>query len=433
MSEQKSELLTVLEQLERDRGINRQEIIQVIEDTLVSAYRKQVGRDAIVEVHLDPASAQFSAFVAKKVVEVISNPDQEITREEAQKISSGKKYQVGDTLRVPLDVENFSRIAAQTARQIIIQKIRESERENIADEFTKKVGQIISGVIFRYQQKDILVNLGRAEGILPYREQVFREHLSVGEHIKVLVCQVERSGKSPRIILSRVRPEFVQKLLEQEVPEIYEKLVEIVKIVRAPGVRTKISVVTHNPKVDPVGACVGVKGARVKPIIEEMRNEKIDLIPYSSDPAKYIAAAFSPARVQNVTIISEKDRQAEVVVSDDMLAIAIGKNGHNINLVCELTGYNINVYSESEKKKILAARAEKVEGELAQLAGVGDRTSELLRKAGWDSVAKIAQAKTSELTSIAGIGDKTAQKIINSAKKIINDDKNKNKDEQKEK
>lgn len=426
MSEQKSELLTVLEQLEKDRGINRQDIIQVIENTLVAAYRKQVGKDALVEVRLDPTTAQFSAFVSKKVVEEVTNPDQEITVEEARKISPGKKYLPGETIKVPLDVENFSRIAAQTARQIIIQRIRESERESIADEFTRKVGQIVSGVIFRYQQKDILVNLGRAEGLLPYREQVFREHLSIGEHIKVLVCQVEKTPKGPRIILSRVRPEFVQKLLEQEVPEISEKLVEIVKVVRTPGVRTKIAVVTHNPKVDPVGACVGVKGARVKPIIEELRNEKIDLIPYSDDPVKYIGAAFSPAKVQQVSIISEKGRQAEVIVSDEMLAIAIGKNGHNINLVCELTGWNINVYSESEKKKMLSEQVEKVESELSRLEGVGERTAELLRKAGFDSVEKLAQAKTADLTSIVGIGEKTAQKIINSAKKIVPETRVKN-------
>jgi N utilization substance protein A len=283
----------------------------------------------------------------------------------------------------------------------------------------EKVGQIANGVVYRIANKNLIVDLGKTEAILPSSEQVFKEKFGVGQYIKTVIIKVEKSVKGSGVVLSRTSIELVKRLFELEVPEIYEKIVEIVNVVREPGMRTKIAVLSHNPKVDPVGACVGVKGARVKPISDELRGERIDLVSYSVDPTKYIAGAMSPAKVLSVIIISEEEKKAEVLVTDDVLFLAIGKSGHNVRLAAKLTGWHIDVKSEGQKKQESNERIEKQVEVFERLEFLSEKTIEMLVKAGITNVEKLSLLTVDDLITLPGIGPKTAEKIIEVAKNSI--------------
>lgn len=345
---EKGEILIALEQIEKDKKLKKEDILMTIESALVSAYKKHVGKNANVEAKINLDTGEVATNIIKIVVENVVNPLLEISVQDAKKIEQNTC--IGCEVKIPLNPQDFARIAAQTARQIIVQKIRESEKDLLFVEMKKKIGQIVNGVIYRITDgNNIVVDLGKTEAILPISEQVIKERFSIGQHIKAVVLKVERNTKGLGIVLSRASSQFVRRLFELEVPEIYEKIVEIVNVVREAGLRTKITVLSHNPKVDPVGACVGVKGARVKPIIDELRGERIDLVSYSVDPIKYIASSLSPAKVTSVAVVSDDDKKAEVLIADDMLSLAIGKNGNNVRLAAKLTGWHIDVKSESQK------------------------------------------------------------------------------------
>ncbi|MCA6079278.1 MAG: transcription termination factor NusA [Endomicrobium sp.] len=416
MSE-KGELLIALEQIEKDKKIKKEDILAVIENALVSAYKKHVGKNVNVEAKVDPELGKMVASVIKVVVKDVVNPLLEICVQDAKKL--GQNAELGAEVRIPLDTQDFSRIAAQTAKQVIVQKIRESERDSLFDEMREKIGQIVNGVIYRIVNRNLIVDLGKTEAILPLNEQIFREKFSVGQYIKAVIMKVEKNVKGSGVVLSRASIELVKKLFELEVPEIYEKVVEIVNVVREPGVRTKIAVLSHNPKVDPVGACVGVKGARVKPIIDELKGERIDLVPYSLDPAKYIASAMSPAKVISVLIISEEEKKSEVLVTDDMLFLAIGKDGHNVRLAAKLTGWHIDVKSEGQKKQEDNERIEKRTEILEELEGLSEKTIKTLVKAGITNIERLSLLTIDDITTLSGIGPKTAEKIIEAAKKSV--------------
>jgi len=416
MSE-KSELMMALEQIEKDKGIRKEEILNVIENALVSAYKKHVGKNVNVEASVDPVTGAMSARVIKKVVSDVTNPAMEIRPEEAKKIDP--EIKLNEDLRIPLDTQDFARIAAQTAKQVIVQKIRESERETLLEELKAKVGQMISGVVWRFANRNIIIDMGKSEAILPVSEQVFRERFNLGQHLRAIIIKAERTSRGPSVILSRSHPDLVRKLFEIEVPEIYEKVVTITNIVREPGMRTKVAVVSNNPKVDPVGACVGVKGARVKPIIEELQGERIDLISYSPDVSKYIGSSLSPAKVLGVSILSAEDKKAEVLVGDDMLSLAIGKNGHNVRLAAKLTGWHIDVKSEGQKKQEAQQKQAATTESLTQLEGIGPKTADVLTKSGLTDITKLAHMQIDDLTTLQGIGKKTAEKIIESAKRFL--------------
>lgn len=412
-----SELINALETIQKEKKISKEEILHVIENALVSAYKKHVGKAVNVEAKVNPETGAMSACVIKKVVDEVTNPLLEVSLQDAKKVSKSAK--IDEEIKIPLDTDDFSRIAAQTAKQVIVQKIRESERDSLYEEMKAKIGEMINGSIYKISNRNIIVDLGRTEAILPVSEQVPKESFSVGQHIRALIIKAEKNSKGPNIVLSRTHPDLVKVLFELEVPEIYEKVVDIVNIVREPGLRTKISVVSHNSKVDPVGACVGVKGARIKPIIDELRGERIDLIPFSNDSVKYITSALSPAKVLTVAIVSEEEKKAEVIVANDMLSLAIGKSGHNVRLAARLTGWHIDVKSEEQKKQESEQKIANKTSALEQLKGINDKTIDLLVQAGFTNINKIAELKIEDLTTLPGIGEKTAEKIIEAAKEAI--------------
>jgi N utilization substance protein A len=414
---EKSELMPVLEQIERDKGIKKDDILRMIEQAVVSAYKKHSGKMVNLEAKINPDTAEVQAFIIKKVVAQVTNDNIEIDEASAKKIKAGA--QLDEDLRIPVITEDFSRIAAQTAKQVIIQKIRETERQSLLDEFQTKEGILVGGTVHRFVEHNIIVDLGKAEGILPVREQVRRERFSIGERLKILILKVEKGTRGPKILLSRSHPLLVQRLFEQEVPEVYEKMVEVVEVVREPGFRCKVAVKSNNPKIDPVGACVGVKGSRVRPIIDELRGERIDLIPYSSDSNKYIAGSLSPAKVINVNIVNEAEKHAEIIVADDQLSLAIGKSGQNARLAARLTGWHIDIKSETQRKEAAQERAAASAEALSKLEGVGPRTADILIKGGWGSLEKLSNAKPDDLTGLRGVGEKTAKKIIEAAKDVL--------------
>jgi N utilization substance protein A len=412
----KSGLAHVLDQFEREKGIKKEEILKMIEQAMVSAYRKHAGETLNVEAHIE-ASGEISAYVVKTIVQTVADPDIEVSLAVAQKIDP--EAEEGGEVRYPIDPAEFGRIAAQTAKQVLTQRIRETEREFVFDEYKPKEGTLVNGSVQRFSNRNIIVDLGRAEGILPIREQVRREHWTVGERIRVLIYKVEKGPRGPEIVLSRAHEDFVKRLFEQEVPEIYEKTVEVIAVVREPGLRSKVVVRSNNAKVDPIGACVGVKGSRVRPIINELQGERIDLVAHSDDPVTFISNALTPAKPVSVAIVDSTFKRAEALVTDDALALAIGKNGQNIRLACKLTGWNIDVKTENQRKLESKQNASAVKEMFLELEGVGPRLADVLIKGGMDSVEKIAGASVADLTVYSGIGEKVAEKMIESARLVL--------------
>jgi len=404
------ELIGVFEQIEREKGIPKEELLGMIEAALTSAFRKHSGKKQKFEAHVDPESGVITAYVKKKVVSKVENPYTQIAKKEALRLDPAVK--VGDEIKIKVETKEFGRIAAQTAKQVIIQRIRETERENLFKEFKEQEGTVMNGVVQRFARNNIIVDLGKAEAILPEWEQIPNHKCEVFERLRVYILKVEQSPRGPQIIVSRTHPGLVKKLYELEVPEVSDHTVEIKQIIREPGYRCKVAVVSNNQKVDPVGACVGVKGSRVQAIIYELNGERMDLIPYSTDPATYIASSLSPAKVLSVTI--EKDKKnALVVVADDQLSLAIGKSGQNVRLAARLTGWHIDIKSESHMKEAKEAQV----SELTKLPGVGKVTALLLSRHGFTTLQKIASSSISELTKVPGIGEKLAKKIYEGAQK----------------
>jgi N utilization substance protein A len=410
------ELIGVFEQIEREKGIPKEELLGMIEAALTSAFRKHSGKKQKFEAHVDPESGAITAYVKKKVVSKVENPYTQIAKKEALRLDPAVK--VGEEIRIKVETKEFGRIAAQTAKQVIIQRIRETERENIFKEFKEKEGTVMNGVVQRFARKNVIIDLGKAEAILPEWEQIPEHKCELFERFKVYILKVEQSPRGPQIIVSRTHPGLVKRLYELEVPEVRDHTVEIKQIVREPGHRCKVAVVSNNERVDPVGACVGVKGSRVQVIINELNGERMDLIPYSSDPATYIANSLSPAKVLSVTV--EKDKKnVLVVVADDQLSLTIGKAGQNVRLAARLTGWHIDIKSESQMKEVKEVKEAEAAGvsDLTILPGVGKVTARLLSQHGFTTLEKIASSSISELVKIPGIGEKLAEKIYEGAKK----------------
>ncbi|MEW6584231.1 MAG: transcription termination factor NusA [Nitrospirota bacterium] len=350
------ELCYVVDQISREKGITREVLIETLRTALLSAARKKFGGRANIDLTIDPKTCDISAFEIKRVVSEVSNKDEEISLSEARKISPD--IEEGGTVNTPLDLHEFSRMAAQTAKQVIFQRVREAERDVIYNEFKDKVGQIVSGVVMRKEKGIYFLNLGKTEAFLPIKETLPNENLKRGDTVRVYIEDVKITSKGPVILVTRASPQFVAALFKVEVPEINDGLVIIRNIVREPGERTKLAVFSKNASIDPVGACVGMKGTRVQSIVRELRGERIDIIPWTDDPRQLVARALSPAAVDRIGI-NEEAKTAMVVVNDQQLSLAIGKKGQNVRLAMKLTGWDIDIISESEYSKIRIEEADK--------------------------------------------------------------------------
>ncbi len=408
----KSELMTALEQIAREKNIPVDEILSMIEGAVVSSLRKHVGKNADIRAEINRESGVFSAVVAKKVVDTVVDPELELTEADAQKIKKGAK--VGDELIYPAPAADFARIAAQTAKQVLTQRVREVERDKLYEEFKPKEGEVVSGSVHRFVERSIIVDLGKTEGVLPPREQIRRERYNIGGNVRAVILRVDKSQRGPAVVLSRAADLFLQRLMEAEVPEIADRTVEIVRIVRDPGFRAKVIVKSNDPRVDAIGSCVGLRGSRIRSIMNEVAGERIDLIAYAEGIEESLAAALAPAKVSSVQVMDPENRIAEVLVAEEQLALAIGKDGQNVRLAQKLTGWTLEVKAEPAKPTKSAA-ASGADESLTKLEGVGPKTLETLVKAGITDAAKLAAA-TPEALKEAGIGEKTAVKIIALAK-----------------
>lgn len=342
--EQNLNLNQIIDQVVKDKGIDRAVLVDALEAAILSAANKKYRNTRDLEAHFNDEAGEVELFEFVTVVDEVEDSYREIDLGEARE--ADPEVEVGDSLGMKMDATGFSRIAAQTAKQVIIQKVREAEREGIFNEFKDRVGELVNGIVRRYERGDLIVDLGRAEALLPHREQVPRENYRQGDRVRAYVADVRMSTKGPQIILSRTAPGLVASLFKTEVPEISEGIVEIVGVAREPGSRAKIAVVSHDYDVDPVGACVGMRGSRVQNVVSELRGEKIDIIPWTPDIARFACSALSPAEVTRVYVDNE-EQALEVIVPDDQLSLAIGKKGQNVRLAARLTSWKIDIKSET--------------------------------------------------------------------------------------
>ena len=352
------ELIAVMDELEKERGISKDYIVEALEEALVKAYKQNFDADENadnVKVTIDKKTGEMHVFSLREVVEKLAVPEIEISLEDAKKIK--KRSKVGDIVEVEIKPKDFGRIAAQKAKQVVVQKIREIEKEMVFTEFNDKKGEIVSGLIQKADGKIVVMDLGKLEGVMPLKEQIPTETYHVNDKIRGYVLEVEKGLKgTPQVIVSRSHPDFVRKLFEFEIPEIYEGLIEIKSVSRDPGSRSKVAVYSKDENIDPVGSCVGQKGVRIQNIINELNGEKIDVIEWNEDPAIYIAAALLPAQVMAVDV-KEDEKFAQVIVPDDQLSLAIGKSGQNARLAARLTNWKIDIKSESQIREILLSQA----------------------------------------------------------------------------
>jgi N utilization substance protein A len=407
-----SDLRRVIEQVSRDRGIDRDILIKTLEDALKSAAKKKFGTEVDIEVHYNEELGEIEVFQFKDVVEEVTEPDLQLSFEEGRKLDPG--CELGDSLGTKMDTTTFGRIAAQSAKQVIIQKMKDAERDVVYESFIDRKGQIINGIVQRMDRGDIIVNLGRAEAVLPVHEQVPRETYRRGDRIRAYILDVLKESRGPQIIVSRTHPQFLVALFKTEVPEIAEGIVTIMGAAREPGGRAKISVASNDSDIDPVGACVGMKGNRVQSVVQELKGEKIDIIPWHSDPAKYVCNALAPAEISRV-VVDETSQSMEVIVPDEYLSVAIGKRGQNVRLACKLTGWSIDVKSESQYSHAMRAGYES----LLELPEVGASVADALYEHGFYSVEELANATVEELVQIKGIGETKAKGLLQAAHQVL--------------
>ena len=371
------ELISVIDEIGRQKGIDKARVIGAIESALQTAAKKRFGQAENIQVEIDSKTGEISVVSKKTIVETVSNPKAEISLQEARQYDS--EAEVGDEIGSLIEMNELGRIAAQTAKQVIFQKVREAEWEAVQKEYSTRQGDLVTGIILGMERRNYLVDLGKTEAILPIQEQIPRETYRRGDRVKAMLLEVRRTPKDVQVILSRSHPQFVAKLFELEVPEVMEKIIEIKSVVREPGDRTKIAVTSREKAVDPVGACVGIKGSRVQAVVRELRGEKIDIITWTQDPRVFIAEALNPATIEKVGIDEEK-KSALVVAADSQLSLAIGKNGQNVRLAARLTGWKIDIISATEYEKEKVERDKEIKAALAEEAE-SQRLQEEVRQA----------------------------------------------------
>ncbi len=413
-------LYQTIEQISREKGIDPDVIIGAVEDAIVTATKKYYRTEEDLRARLNRETGNVEVFTLKTVVDSVITPETEISLGEAKRAQPGAK--VGQEIEVHKPTAALGRIAAQTAKQVIFQKVREAERDNIFSEFGDRIGQLLTGIVKRAENGDLVVDLGRTEAVLPRREQSRAEVFNAGERIRVVIVRVLRTSRGPQVVVSRTDPALLARLFEMEVPEIYEETVVVKNAVREPGDRAKVAVYSKDRDVDPVGACVGIKGSRVQNIIRELRGEKIDIVQWNDDPCTFATNALNPAKVSRVSIVDPKEKIMEVVVEDRQLSLAIGKKGQNVRLAARLIGWRIDIKSEEEKKLEVQSQMDALatpQTSLSILSGLGEKTVERLAEQGFSTVEEVASLEPDALTEIPGIGAKTAEKIVAAARDYL--------------
>lgn len=407
-----TDIKRVIEQISRDKGIDREVLIHAIEEALKSAARKRYGNRIDIEVQYNDTSGEIEVFQFREVVETITDPELQMTVEEGQALDP--ECEIGDSLGTKMDTTAFGRIAAQSAKQVIIQKMKDAERDAVYSSYIDRKGEIINGIVQRVDRGEIIVNLGMTEGVVPTREQIPREAYRRGDRIRAYIMDVLYESRGPQIILSRTHPDFLINLFKTEVPEIAEGIVSIMGAAREPGVRAKFAVASNDSDIDPVGACVGMKGSRVQNVVQELRGEKIDIIPWHLDPAKFVCNALAPAEISRV-IIDEANRSMEVIVPDDNLSIAIGKKGQNVRLASKLTRWHLDVISEERYNEKMKEGYDS----LLSLPGMDTAMADMLYEAGLYSAEEVTAASIEDLATFPDIDEERAEAIVEAAREFV--------------
>ncbi len=403
-----NDLLKTIDQVSRDKGIDSKTLIEALEEAVSSAVKKKFGADYELEVSFNMEIGEIEVFEFKEVVEEVTDERLQVSLNEARKLDP--ESEIGDSLGMKTDIDALGRIAAQSAKQVIMQRLREAERDAVYDDFKDRKGEIINGIVQRFDKGAIIANLGKSEAELPAKEQIPKETYMQGDRIRAYIYDVRQFSRGPQIILSRTHPNFLSALFENEVPEISDGIVTIMQVAREPGSRAKIAVSSKDRDVDPVGACVGMKGSRVQAVVQELRGERIDIITWDSDPAKFVCNALAPAEILRV-IVDEENRSMEVVVPDDQLSLAIGKRGQNVRLASRVTNWKLDVINDSEYNEKLQEDYRS----LLTLPGVGEKLAVALNEIGFRSIEDIAKADEADLASIKGISKKKAKELIQEA------------------
>ncbi|HNU74888.1 MAG TPA: transcription termination factor NusA [Deltaproteobacteria bacterium] len=401
-------LSKVIELIVKEKGLREEDLVQVVEAAVQSAAKKVYGDYDNIEAHYNPELDEVEVFQFKVISDEVDDPNVQISLKDARKLDPN--CQIGDELGEKLDSSRLGRIAAQSAKQVIVQKVKEVERDAVYNEFIDRKGELVSGFVHRFDRRDAIVNLGKAEAILREKEMIPGEMFRRGDRIQALILDVTKSLRMPQIELSRTHPRFLVKLYEMEVPEVTEGIVEIVAVAREPGIRAKIAVRSHDPKVDPVGTCVGVKGARVQNVIQELKGERQDIVVWSEDPVRFVCNALSPARVSKV-IVDKSAWSMDVVVADDQLSLAIGRKGQNVRLVAKLTGWKIDVRSEHAEESVSSEQGQA----LTSLNEIDESLAEALMEAGYRTIEDLAKAKEEDLLEFEGIDESLAKELIKKA------------------
>ena len=403
-----AEFIAMLDYLERERGIKREILLEAVSTALLSASKKSVSISRDLRIDIDPKTGVIRAIAQPLVVETVANPADEISLTKARAIKPDAN--IGDAVEVEVTPKNFGRIAAQTAKQAMMQRIRQVEKEMIYEEFKDRAGEIVSGTVRRFDRSDVILDLGKFEAIMPQRERVVVEDYNVGDRLRAYVVAVDNGIRGPEIIVSRSHPNFVRRLFEMEVTEIADGTVEIRGIAREAGYRTKIAVWSSNEKVDPVGACVGMRGSRVKNIVRELNNEKVDIIRWSSDPKEFVLEALKPAKVKNLAFDSEK-KSVTISVDEDQLSLAIGKKGQNARLTSRLSGWEINIQKDVSATTAVETKVAQAATLLAAALPITDEQATLLVKSGFTNLEGLRDADVSDLKDILSVEDEKAQEI----------------------
>ncbi|MCL4557405.1 MAG: transcription termination factor NusA [Deltaproteobacteria bacterium] len=403
-----SELSKIIEQLQRDKSIDKVIILNAIEAAMISAAKKSIKYNADIEAKFNEQLGEVEVFEFKEVVETIVSRETQLTLEEAKAMDA--EAQIGDSIGIKIDTQKFGRISAQAAKQVILQKINDAEKEIVYKEFKTRKGEVVYGVVRRFEGRTIIMDLGKTEGVLPPAEQLPKENFRIGDKVRVYVQEIRMTNKGPKIILSRTNNQFLVKLFITEVPEISEGIVEIKAVSREPGNKAKIAVFSKDKNIDAVGACVGMRGARVQNIVQELSGEKIDIIAWTPDHAKYIIAALAPAKISEVSV-DEEEKYIEVIVPDDQLSLAIGRKGINVKLAAQLSGWKIDIKSETNMREI----KEKAKEAFSNFGAINTKTAELLYGNGIKSIKELADAQVDALVKIPGFDEKNATKRTRSS------------------